>query len=306
MERDRQVSVVVAPQLVKQHLGLRARIDEDQRHAVGVDRPIDFGQRVARRVPGPGQLGIRLENSDVGPGPLARHHDLGQSRGLLTSMRHQKGGKLERPCHRGRQADRREFRRQRAEPRQIERQKIAALAGGERVQLIEDDEFEASEQLSRALVRQHQRDLLRRGQQNIGRQDPLAGAARGRRVAGAGLELDRQPHLRHRHGQIARDVDRQRLERRDIERVDRSCRLAFRRTAGEIGQARQEAGQRLAAAGRRDQQRVAPGARVRQQLKLMGMRVPAARLEPAGKGLGQRRQFVIDDQALACAHNSSA
>ena len=191
MERDRQVSVVVAPQLVKQHLGLRARIDEDQRHAVGVDRPIDFGQRVARRVPGPGQLGIRLENSDVGPGPLARHHDLGQSRGLLTSMRHQKGGKLERTCHRGRQAYRREFRRQRAEPRQIERQKIAALAGGERVQLIEDDEFEASEQLSRALVRQHQRDLLRRGQQNIGRQDALAGAARGRRVAGAGLELDR-------------------------------------------------------------------------------------------------------------------
>ncbi len=42
---------------------------------------------------------------------------------------------------------------------------------------------------------------------------------RGRRVAGPRLEPDRQPHLGDRRFEIARDVDRQRLERRDIERM---------------------------------------------------------------------------------------
>ena len=46
--------------------------------------------------------------------------------------------------------------------------------------------------------------------------------------------------------------------------------LRFGRPAGEIDQARQEAGQRLAAAGRRDQQRVAPGAGVLEQLQADG------------------------------------
>jgi hypothetical protein len=47
MERDRQVGVVLAPQLVEQHLGLRARIDEDEREAVRLDRRVDFGERIA-------------------------------------------------------------------------------------------------------------------------------------------------------------------------------------------------------------------------------------------------------------------
>ena len=91
------------------------------------------------------------------------------------------------------------------------------------MQLIEDHIFQAAEQLGRAFMRQHQRDLLGRGQQNVGRRDALARAARGRRVAGAGLEPDRQLHLRDRHGQVARDVDGERLERRDVERVDGGC-----------------------------------------------------------------------------------
>ena len=47
----------------------------------------------------------------------------------------------------------------------------------------------------------------------------LALALRGRRVAGARLDADRQPHLRNRRFEIARDVDGERLERRDVERV---------------------------------------------------------------------------------------
>ena len=193
--------------------------------------------------------------------PSPRRDDLGEPRRGLPLMRHEERGKLVRPRHRRRQADRRKLGRMGAQPRQIEREQIAALARGERVQLIEDHIFEAAEQLGGAFMRQHQRDLLRRRQQDVGRQDALARAARGRRIAGARLESDRQLHLGDRHGQIARDVDGKRLERRDVKRMDRRLGLALRRPARQIDQARQEAGQRLAAAGRRDQQRVAPGAR---------------------------------------------
>ena len=61
------------------------------------------------------------------------------------------------------------------------------------MQLIEEHIFECAEQLGGAVMRQHQRNLLGRGQQNVGRQEALARAARRRRVAGAGLQLDRQP-----------------------------------------------------------------------------------------------------------------
>ncbi len=47
----------------------------------------------------------------------------------------------------------------------------------------------------------------------------LALALRRRRVAGAGLDPDRQLHLGDRRLEVARDVDRERLQRRDIERV---------------------------------------------------------------------------------------
>ena len=227
MQRDRQIVVVVAPQLVEQHLGLRARVDEDQRHAVRLDRlrrsraahsAPSARPRAARR----SSRGWRCRRG----APSPRHHDLGEPRRGLALMRHEIGGKLGRPRHGRRQADGGEPGRQRAEPRQIERQQIAALARGERVQLVEDHIFEGAEQLGGALMRQHQRDLLRRGQQDVGRQHALAGAARGRRVAGARLEPDRQRHLRDRRGEVARDVDGQRLERRDIERVDRGRRAS--------------------------------------------------------------------------------
>ena len=66
---------------------------------------------------------------------------------------------------------------------------------------------------------EQQRELLGRGEQDVGRIAPLALALRGRRVAGAGLEPDRQRHLGDRAFEVARDVDRERLERRDVERV---------------------------------------------------------------------------------------
>jgi hypothetical protein len=56
---------------------------------------------------------------------------------------------------------------------------------------------------------------------------------------------------------------------------------------GQIDQARQEAGQGLAAAGRRDEQGVAAFAGKVEELELVGMRAPAARGEPAGERLRQ-------------------
>ena len=75
------------------------------------------------------------------------------------------------------------------------------------------------------------------------------------------------------------------FKRRDVEGVDAGLRLPA--LPVEIDQARQEAGKRLAAAGRRDQQRVAALARQVEELKLVGVRAPAARGEPASERLGQ-------------------
>ena len=59
----------------------------------------------------------------------------------------------------------------------------------------------------------------------------------------------------------------------------------------QLHQRRQKSRQRLAGAGRRDQQHRAAGARLRQQFELMRARRPAALREPARERLGQRRVF---------------
>ncbi len=200
-------------------------------------------------------------------------------------MADEKGGKFGWPRHRRRQAYDGEAGRQRAEPCKIERQKIAALGRSERMQFVDDDHAKRAEKARSIAMRQHQRNLLWRGQENVGRPEALALAAGGRRIAGAGLERDRQPHLGNRLSQVAGDVDGERLQGRYIEGVDAGIRLGP--TPVEIDKARQEAGQRLAAASRGDQQRVAPLSHQVEKLKLMGMGAPAARSEPAGERLRQ-------------------
>ena len=93
------------------------------------------------------------------------------------------------------------------------------------MQLVDDDHAQAPEQAGSIGMRQHQRDLLWRGEQNVGRLETLALAARGRRVAGAGLERDRQPHLGDGLSQIAGDIDGKSLQRRDVEGMDAGLRL---------------------------------------------------------------------------------
>jgi len=109
----------------------------------------------------------------------------------------------------------REFR----QPRQIERQQIAALGIVDGVQFVEHHGLQMLEHPRRIAMRQQQRQLFGGGEQNIRRGISLALAAAGRRVAGARFGAHVEPHLRHRRFQIARHVHRQSLQRRDIERM---------------------------------------------------------------------------------------
>ena len=84
-----------------------------------------------------------------------------------------------------------------------------------------------------------------------------------------------EPHFLDRGHQVALDVDRQRLQRRDVERVE-----AIRGVLDEVDERRQEARQRLARAGRGDEQRVVAGARGVEHGKLVPPRRPGARGEP--------------------------
>ena len=106
----------------------------------------------------------------------------------------------------------------------------------------------------------------------------LAGAAVGWRVAGASLDRDRQAHVFDWASEIARDVGGQRLQRADIERVQPGTRIG-----GEIDQAGQEAGERLAAAGRGDQQDAFTRAGGLQHGYLMRPRCPALFGKPCGE-----------------------
>ena len=87
------------------------------------------------------------------------------------------------------------------------------------MQFVEDHALERAEQIGRVGGGEQQRQLLRRRQQDLRRIAPLPLALGDRRVAGARLDADRQPHLGDGRFEVARDVDRERLQRRDVERM---------------------------------------------------------------------------------------
>ncbi len=87
------------------------------------------------------------------------------------------------------------------------------------MKLVKDDAFERTEQIGRIGGGEQKRELLRRRQQDLRRVAALARPLRGRRVAGAGLDSDRQRHFGERDFQVARNIDRERLERGNVERV---------------------------------------------------------------------------------------
>jgi hypothetical protein len=128
----------------------------------------------------------------------------------------------------------------------------------------------------------------------------LALAAVLRRVAGARLDSDRERHLLDRAEQVAGDVVGERLQGRDVERMQ-PARGAL---LGQLDQARQEPAQRLAAARGCDQERVATLARHLEHGGLVPAQLPAAVGEPAGEGCGQRygrREGCLWEQSRGAA-----
>ena len=167
---------------------------------------------------GPGQMLGGVEHGDARLRAGLRDHQIGL--GLAASqLRHEKAREIVGLGNGRRQADGDEVGRERKQPRQTERQQIAALGHRQRMQFVEHDAPKRAEQIGRIGGGEQQRELLRRGEQNVGRVAALALALGRRRVAGARFQPHRQTHLAHRDFQVAGDVDRQRLERRDIERV---------------------------------------------------------------------------------------
>ncbi len=193
-----------------------------------------------------------------------------------------------RVIHRRRQSDPPHLRRDRLQPAQAERQKIAALGRPQRVDLVDDHAAEVLEQPLGAFPGQQQRQLLGRRQQHVRRLQLLALLARHAGVAGAGLGDDVQAHLVDGRQQVALDIDGQRLQRRQVQGVD-AARTVRRRPFSQLDQARQKAGKRLAAAGRGDQQGVAALPPLLDHRQLMLARGPAAAGEPVGEARRQRR-----------------
>ncbi len=78
MQRDSEIVVVCAPQLLEQKLSLTTRVHEDQRGLVRLDERVDFTERMARRVAGPGQVLGRVEHRDIGLRTGLRHDEIGK------------------------------------------------------------------------------------------------------------------------------------------------------------------------------------------------------------------------------------
>ena len=166
------------------------------------------------------------------------------------------------------------------------------------MQFIKHNPFQRREKIRCVVGRQQQRELFGGREQNIRRIFALALPPRYRRVAGAGLNPHRQLHVGNRPFEIAGDIHRQRLQWRNVERVQatathdtasgRYCFRGFGLGRAEFHQCRQESRQRIACACRRDQQRRAVAVRFRHQIKLMRARRPAPRRKPALENLGQQ------------------
>ena len=160
----------------------------------------------------------------------------------------------------------------------------------------------------RALPGAEQGQLLGRGEQDVRRLDPLALAARDAGVAGARLGLDRQAHLGDRRHQVAFDVDRQGLQRRDVEGVDAgAAALRGGRSASSIRLGRNPARVLPPPVGAISRASRPPSA-FSDHGELMRPAAPAAAREPRGEGRrrsshGRRPPSIAG--AIACSRSVS-
>jgi len=126
----------------------------------------------------------------------------------------------------------------------------AALVAGDRVDLVDDHGAQLRQPGAAALAGQQDVERLRRGDQDVRRAPRELGALADRRVAGAHRDADlgeldaarrgMARELGERRLEVALDVVRQRLERRDIEDRGVVTQRPVEPTADQLVEARQE------------------------------------------------------------------
>ena len=267
-----------------QPLGQPAGVGEDDGRGVPLDQVEDPLLDVRPQRTGAGTvLALLAELGHV----LDRHHDL-EVPLLLARWGDDLDGRgtAEEPGHlvdrpdRGRQAD--PLGRpleQVVEPLQGDREVGTALGAGHRVHLVDDHGLDASQDLA-GLRGEHQEQRLRGGDQDVGRCCLDPAAVGGRRVPRAhpdpdlgdlGAEpLGGLPDPDERRPQVALDIDREGLERGDVEHP--AALLLLRdRLGGQPVDRPQERRERLAGAGGRHDESV-PARRDRLPGALLGSR----------------------------------
>ena len=179
----------------------------------------------------------------------------------------------------------------------------AALVAGDGVDLVDDDAAGGGQHLAAGLGAEQHVEQLRRGDDDVRRLAPHALALRRGRVAGADDRSDfnvgqatlaqRFANPGQRKLEVLVDVVGEGLERRDVHDLRLVRQRAGDALAHEVVDRRHERGQRLAGAGRRRDQDVAPGLDRRPGFRLRCGRRCERALEPRVHRLMEQRLFDL-------------
>ena len=237
---------------VAQPLGQPAGVGEDDRGAVGLDEVGDPllhmrpDRRLLARLPvlgrGAAQLAQVLDGDDHRQVELLAR---GRLDDLHRAPRRQEARHLVHRAHRRRQADPPGGAvQQLVQPLQGQGEMRAALRPGDGVHLVQDHRLHAAQRLPGG-GGEHQEQRLGGGDQDVRRAGGQGAALGGRGVAGADAHPDLRlgqaeahrllPDAGERAAQIALDVHREGLQRRDVQHpaaLARARRAAARRPAG--------------------------------------------------------------------------
>ena len=286
VQADGQVVVVNGPQLLEGELGLPAGVHEDQGDLGLLDLLVDRLHRVEAGVAHPRHGLAGHQDFDGRLGPARALHD----GDLLRRARRKPSLQPLRLVDGGREAHAAHLRGEALQAGEAEVEQVAALAGVQHMDLVQDHAAQVAEILARALPGAEQGELFGCGEEDVGRRGALALALGLARVAGATLDGDGQAHLGDGDLQIARHVHGQRLQGRDVEGVHAAAgRVVGGRPVRQLDQARQEAGQGLAAARGGDEEGVLALPGGVDHGELVGARAPAAGGEPVGEDRRERR-----------------
>jgi len=286
-----------------QSLSQPSRIDEADRRVVSLDkiqnprddpRPDRIGDGFTLGADIRVQFGHVVErNLDAElPGLLRRWFDDAD-----RAISGEELGYLPHRIDRGRQADTLWIPAGCGQALEADGQMRATLGGGKGMHLVDDDGLHLAQRLG-GRAGQHQEQRFGCGDQDVGRVAQQPTAFTGRRVAGTHSDPhfglgQAEPtsgglHTAQRDAQVAFHVDRQGLQRRDVEHPH----LAGRRGVRQLVQTVQEGGQRLSGSGGRNHQGVFTGADGPPGRALRRCRAIEGAGEPGAGGLTESSQRV--------------